>query len=124
MTTDSLNLPADVLERLQALRTQPKFVPFEPSEKFPLGYVGYLPAEEDRAEAESHLNDLISQITTGIKDHPSKAFVLQQFSQTFAYFQNSDTEDRERLCYYLEDIMDAVGMASSDGVINKWMYGF
>lgn len=35
-----------------------------------------------------------------------------------------DTEDRERLCHYYEEIMDCIGLESSGGVINKWMYGF
>jgi hypothetical protein len=40
-----------------------------------------------------------------------------------AEFEPIDTEDREQLLRYLEDIMDIVGIASSDGLLNKWMYG-
>jgi Domain of unknown function (DUF4844) len=35
-----------------------------------------------------------------------------------------DTEDRERVCLYYEELMDAIGLESSGGVLNKWMYGF
>ena len=35
-----------------------------------------------------------------------------------------DTEDRERVCTYFEELMDIVGLESSNGQFNKFMYGF
>ncbi len=35
-----------------------------------------------------------------------------------------DTEDRERVCTYIEELMDIVGLESSNGQLNKFMYGF
>jgi hypothetical protein len=35
-----------------------------------------------------------------------------------------DTIDKERICLYFEEIMDIIGLTSSDGILNKWMYGF
>ncbi|GAA4757130.1 MULTISPECIES: DUF4844 domain-containing protein [Flavobacterium] len=35
-----------------------------------------------------------------------------------------DTEDRERVCSYFEEIMDIVGLESSEGKLNDFMYGF
>lgn len=35
-----------------------------------------------------------------------------------------DTEDRERVCSYFEELMDIVGLESSDGHLNNFMYGF
>ena len=35
-----------------------------------------------------------------------------------------DTEDRERVCLYFEELMDIVGLESSGGRLNKFMYGF
>jgi hypothetical protein len=35
-----------------------------------------------------------------------------------------DTEDRERVCTYFEELMDIVGLESSGGRLNEWMYGF
>jgi hypothetical protein len=37
---------------------------------------------------------------------------------------NLDTEDRERVCHYFEELMDIVGLESSDGHLNNFMYGF
>jgi hypothetical protein len=39
-------------------------------------------------------------------------------------FEPGDTEDRERLCGYLEEIMEIFGIESSDGLLNRWLYGF
>ena len=35
-----------------------------------------------------------------------------------------DTEDRERICLYIEELMDIVGLESSGGHLNNFMYGF
>ena len=35
-----------------------------------------------------------------------------------------DTEDRERVCSYFEELMDIVELESSNGQLNKFMYGF
>jgi len=35
-----------------------------------------------------------------------------------------DTEDRERVCTYFEELMDIVELESSNGQLNKFMYGF
>lgn len=37
---------------------------------------------------------------------------------------NLDTEDRERVCHYFEELMDIVGLESSGGHLNDFMYGF
>ena len=35
-----------------------------------------------------------------------------------------DTEDKERICSYFEELMDIVGLESSDGHLNNFMYEF
>ena len=35
-----------------------------------------------------------------------------------------DTEDRKQICLYFENIMDIIGLESSGGALNEWMYGF
>jgi hypothetical protein len=59
----------------------------------------------------------------GLLSKPSKKFVLAEFSRTMSEFEAVDTEDREQLLRYLEEIMDILGIASSDGLLNRWMYG-
>lgn len=46
---------------------------------------------------------------------------LNRFSDLYL---DLDTEDRERICYYFEELMDIVGLESSDGHLNDFMYNF
>lgn len=46
---------------------------------------------------------------------------LERFSDLYLEL---DTEDRERICHYFEELMDIVGLESSDGLLNDFMYGF
>lgn len=41
-----------------------------------------------------------------------------------ALYLQLDTEDRERVCYYFEELMDIVGLERSGGHLNNFMYGF
>ena len=46
---------------------------------------------------------------------------LDRFSDVYS---DLDTEDRERVCHYFEELMDIVGLESSGGHLNEFMYGF
>jgi hypothetical protein len=35
-----------------------------------------------------------------------------------------DSENQDRICYYFEELMDIVGLESSDGHLNNFRYGF
>lgn len=43
---------------------------------------------------------------------------LERFSDIYL-----DTEDRERVCGYFEELMDIVGLESSDGLLKNFLYG-
>lgn len=45
---------------------------------------------------------------------------LERFSDLYLQL---DTEDRERVCSYFEELMDIVGLESSGGHLNNFMYG-
>lgn len=46
---------------------------------------------------------------------------LDRFSDVYLQL---DTEDREIVCSYFEELMDIVGLESSEGHLNNFMYGF
>ncbi len=85
-------------------------------------YNGMKP-ESSRLLAEEQLNQLIDRLRDGLPSKPSKKFVLAQFAKTTIEFEADDTEDREQLVRYLKEIMDILGIASSDGLLSRWMYG-
>lgn len=46
---------------------------------------------------------------------------LERFAEIYLKL---DTEDRGRICHYYEELMNIVGLESSDGHLNNFMYGF
>ena len=58
---------------------------------------------------------------TAKKYHEKIGVGLQRFSDVYL---NLDTEDRERICSYFEELMDIVELESSNGQLNEFMYGF
>ena len=112
-----IHVTEEMLAKLAELGAQPKYVA-EPGTI----YNGLRP-EPDRLKAEAQLNSLIQRLGDGLELQPSKKFVLEGFTITLAEFAATDTEDRERLCRYLEEIMDILGIESSDGLLNRWLYG-
>jgi len=46
---------------------------------------------------------------------------LDRFSKIYLKL---DTENRERICTYYEELMDIVGLESSGGLLNEFIYGF
>jgi Domain of unknown function (DUF4844) len=112
-----LQVSQKTISKLAQLRVQAKFVN-EPGTI----YNGMRP-EPTRLQAEALVNGLIDRLQSDLPSHPSKKFVLTEFETTMDGFEPMDTEDRERFLRYLEEIMGIVGIESSDGLLNRWMYG-
>ena len=114
----TLTLPSDFQRKLATMRAEPKF------QADAGGLYTGVHNEAERLRAEGAINALIDRLEREVSAHPTKRFVLGAFSRTLSQIELSDTEDRERACAYLEQIMDIVGLKSSDGLLNRWLYGF
>jgi hypothetical protein len=112
-----LEVSQQTIAKLSELRVRTKYVDMPGTI-----YNGMRP-ERSRLMAEAQLNRLIDRLRDGLPSNPSKKFALAEFAKTMAEFEATDTEDREQLLRYLEEIMDLLGIASSDGLLNSWMYG-
>ena len=58
---------------------------------------------------------------TGKKYQEKIGIGLSRFADVY---MKLDTEDRERVCTYIEELMDIIELESSNGQLNKFMYGF
>jgi hypothetical protein len=103
---------------LGALKAEPKFVADET-----LYYPG---ARNDvvRRQAEALVNGLIDDLLVELPNKPRKSTVLRAFKRTLIAAKGLDTEDQERLGLYLNQVMDALGVASSNELLNVWRLGF
>ena len=88
------------------------------------GFYPGAPNEMLRARLEVQINSLAQDLIARHPETLSKTDVLSAFEGTLAQVTASDTEERERVCGYLEEIMDIYGIESSDGLLNTWLYGF
>jgi hypothetical protein len=112
-----LEISQHTVAKLSELRDRAKYVDTPGTM-----YNGMRP-ESLRSLAQEQLNRLIDRLRDGLPSKPSKKFALAEFAKTMAEFEATDTEDREQLLRYLEELMDILGIASSDGLLNRWMYG-
>jgi Domain of unknown function (DUF4844) len=115
MPDQALILTSAVVDQLAALRSAPKFQEeglYRP------------PTEEIRKSAELAINNMLDRLRSGLPRSPQKAYVLSEFLEMLKAFEGGDTEEREKACTYCERVMDLLGIESSDGVLNAWLYGF
>lgn len=97
-------------EALRAFVAKKKFNP----EKL---YPG-APTEQFRIVFESLVNSLATDLLP-ISDKPNpKAKLMEAFKAAYPAFENADTEERERAVGYVEELMDILGVESSDGLLN------
>jgi hypothetical protein len=113
-----LSVNAETVAKLRALRDESKF-----HEDLALVYPGAFD-EATRVSLQTRLNALLDRLIAGLPSSPSKEYVLREFQATLPLYEAEDSEDRDRFLTYLEQIMTIVGIESSDGLLNKWRYGF
>jgi hypothetical protein len=107
-----LTINAAIVEDLSAFRREPKLIS--------------LPGEgvsEERARLSKVLNDLADRLIQGIKDHPTKLWVLTEFQRSLELVEQEDTEGREHFGMELEQLMNILGIESSDGLLASYLGG-
>ena len=116
MPDQPLIVTPEVLHRLSALRSESKFY----EENL---YPG-APTDEIRLKAERAVNMMLDCLAVGLPASPRKSYVLSEFLEMLNAFKHEDTDEREQACAYCERVMDILGIESSDGALNTWLYGF
>lgn len=107
------------MEELTQFRAKEKFV-----EDNELMYPGI----EDvsfKEEYTKKINLIADDFETVALNNPTGNAYQEKIKIGLARFgQMPDTEDRERICAYIEELMDIVGLESSGGLLNDYLYGF
>lgn len=113
----------DVIDLLKAFQQKEKFV-----EDLSIFYPGI-----SDVSMQEPLSEIINSVANEFKNLALSKHVkdkdFQQAIQTGLrsfepIYIDLDTEDRERICHYMEELMDIVGLESSGGLLNQFMYGF
>jgi hypothetical protein len=116
MPDQALAITPEVLQQLGSLLSERKF---EGEGLYPGA-----PDEDIRHRAEGAVNTMLGRLQVGLLPSPYKSYVLSEFLEMLKSFENDDTEEREQACSYCERVMDLLGIESSDGMLNTWLYGF
>lgn len=112
----ALSLTPEAFQQLADLRAEKKF-----QEE---GMYPGAPAAEICERAEMAVNGMLDRLSSGLRHSPQKSFVISEFLTMLKAFESEDTEEREQACSYCERVMEIVGIESSDGALNTWLYGF
>ena len=116
MPDQTLLITPEVITRLEELKPSLNFGPD--------GYYTGVHNPTERSIADRRFVELIDNLAANLPIHPSKKFVLRQIS--LALYQSGvwETEDRERAISLCEKIMEAVGVRSSDGLLNRYVHSY
>jgi hypothetical protein len=101
-----------VLEGLRAFRAAPKLV-----------NLPGVDTTEERARLGTLLDVLAERLLDGVAAHPTKFWVMKQFQKTLEAVADEDTEAREHVGMALEELMDILGIESSDGLLSFYLGG-
>ena len=112
-----LEITSETILKLQKFRDTKKFLPDSK-----LYYPG-APDEFIRAAEEMLINDLTDKIISEVTQNPKKSFILSLFKKTLIRFDLYNSEEMDRTCFYLQEIMTILGIKSSENLINLWRYG-
>jgi hypothetical protein len=104
-----------MMAELQSLRARAKFSPEG---------LYQAPTDAVRQMSTAHIDALLDRLLVGLWQNPTKFFVLGEVKSTLTEFDLADSEEQDRACMYIENIMDVLGIESSDGLLSQWRYGF
>jgi hypothetical protein len=109
---EALVIDADALEELQAFRQAEKLDDLPGTD-----------TADEKTRLSKVLNDLADRLLAGVGEHPSKLWVLTEFQTSLKLVEEEDAEGRDHFGMELENIMDILGIESSDGLLAAYLGG-
>ena len=80
--------------------------------------------EATRTALQSHIDALAMRLLPLADKSPDKPRVLAEFRRTMIELASPESEDREQAAECMETLMSILGIDSSDGLLNDFVYGF
>ena len=114
-----MHINSDAVTQLQALAAADNFA------SDGLLYTGVEnPAQ--RARLNSQFDSTVVKFISSVEQHSTEQEYLALLASEIAQIDRNEleTEDAERVAGNFERILDCIGLESSGGTLNQWMYGF
>lgn len=109
---EPLSLNSSALQELKAFRSAEKF-----------GNLPGIDTADEKARLSNVLNGLLDRLLSDVEANPSKLWVLIEFQKALVLVEEEDTEGREHFGMEMENIMDILGIDSSDGLLAAYLGG-
>jgi hypothetical protein len=79
-----------------------------------------------RIALDSQFHSSVAVFISAVRNNASATELLTLLGSEIATYDRGslDTEDAEQVAANFERILDSVGLESSGGIINNWLYGF
>lgn len=110
---ETLTITPKIMDELSAFRLREPKLPMLPG----------VDVSEERARLSKIVNDLVDTLIQGVETHPAKLWVMTEFQRSLELVEQEDTEGREHFGMELEQIMDILGIESSDGLLACYLGG-
>ena len=81
-------------------------------------------SEPERLRLQAVIDALATRLLPLADQPQDKPRVLTEFRRSMAEIPPGESEDKEQAAGYMEELMDILGIESSDGLLNTWVYGF
>ncbi|WGH76266.1 DUF4844 domain-containing protein [Tenacibaculum tangerinum] len=119
-----MKTPENANEQFTEFIAKKKFV----AQPYPNYYPG-ISDEKMRPIFTEKINEIASDFKNVVEsENPTDKDYQKQIAIGLSRFKENylelDTEDREMVCAYIEQLMNIVGLESSNGQLNKFIYGF
>lgn len=111
------------MDKFEAFKQKEKFVEDKTMLYPGIADIKLLPIFTEKInQAADDFKDVALQESPTAEEYLEKIRIgLERFQDVYLQI---NTEDRERICQYFEELMVIVGLKSSGGQLNKFMYGF
>lgn len=110
---ETLTITPKIMDELSVFRLREPKLPMLPG----------VDVSEERARLSKIVNDLVDSLIQGVEIHPTKLWVMKEFQRSLELVAQEDTEGREHFGLELEQIMDILGIESSDGLLACYLGG-
>jgi hypothetical protein len=119
-----MKTPDNAIVKFEEFKRTEKFLPMDLPNFYPgLSLESLRPILTEKIHLAA---DDFQRVASGTS--PTEAKYLEAIDTGLARFEDIymdlDTEDRERVCSYFQELMDIVELESSGGRLNAFMYGF
>lgn len=109
---EPLDINPSVVTELRIFRSREKFL-----------HLPGVDVAKERERLSKVLDDLSDTLLQGVEANPTKLWVLTQFQKYLVAVQDEDTEGRDHFGREVEQIMDILGIESSDGLLSAYLGG-